>query len=89
MGSESAFAGSDSAASAGGEAAAAPATATAAAAATRPTPPVRRTAEGGLRSSGRGARGGLEGPSVATSRRDAIGRGGMREVGVNPNPASR
>lgn len=75
VGSESAFAGSDSAASAGGEAAAAAATAAAAA---RPIPPVRRTAERGLRCLRRGGGGGPEGASVATSRRDAIGAGGWR-----------
>jgi hypothetical protein len=91
VGSESAFAGSDSAASAGGEAAAA----TAAAAVARATPLVRRTAEGGgLRGSrrrGGGGRRGGEGASAATSRRDAMRRDGpgLREVGVHRTRAPR
>lgn len=90
MGSESAFAGSDSAASAGGEAAAATA---AAAAAAKATPLVRRTADGGLRRSRRGVGGGGrgEGASAATSRRDAMGRDapGLRGVGVHRTRAPR
>jgi hypothetical protein len=50
--------------------------ATVAAATARPTPPVGRTAEGGLRRSRRGGGGGPEGASVATRRRDAMGRRG-------------
>jgi hypothetical protein len=80
VGSESAFAGSDSAASAGGAAAAVMA------AAARATPLARRTTEGCFQDSRRGGEGGGEGNSAARSRRDAMG--GWSLAFTEPEPAS-